>query len=55
MSFAYHDKAQTGQIMQRATQDVEGVRMFVSLGFIRLMYVIVLLIATLIIMMLDRL
>src|SRR5689334_13556707 len=28
MSFAYHDKAQTGQIMQRATQDVEGVRMF---------------------------
>ena len=50
MSFAYHDKAQTGQIMQRATQDVEGVRMFVSLGFIRLMYVVVLLIATLILM-----
>jgi ABC-type multidrug transport system fused ATPase/permease subunit len=53
MSFAYHDKAQTGQIMQRATQDVEGVRMFVSIGFIRLMYVIVLLIATLILMVLT--
>ena len=53
MSFAYHDKAQTGQIMQRATQDVEGVRMFVSLGFIRLMYVVVLLIATLILMVLT--
>jgi ATP-binding cassette subfamily B protein len=51
MSFAYHDKAQTGQIMQRATQDVEGVRMFVNLGFIRLMYVAVLLVATLILMM----
>ncbi len=50
MSFAYHDKAQTGQIMQRATQDVEGVRMFVSLGVIRLVYVVVLLIATLILM-----
>jgi ABC-type multidrug transport system fused ATPase/permease subunit len=50
MSFAYHDKAQTGQIMQRATQDVEGVRMFVNLGFIRLMYVVVLLVATLILM-----
>ena len=45
MSFAYHDKAQTGQIMQRATQDVEGVRMFVNMGFIRLMYVIALLTA----------
>ncbi len=48
LSFAYHDKAQTGQIMQRATQDVEGVRMFVNMGVIRLVYVVVLLVATLI-------
>ena len=27
--YAYHDKVQTGQIMSRVTQDVEGVRMFV--------------------------
>jgi ABC-type multidrug transport system fused ATPase/permease subunit len=53
MSFAYHDKAQTGQIMQRATQDVEAVRMFVSLGFIRLMYVVVLLVATLVLMVMT--
>ena len=51
LSFAYHDKAQTGQVMQRATQDVEGVRMFVNLGFIRLIYVIVLLVATLTLML----
>ena len=53
LSFAYHDKAQTGQIMQRATQDVEGIRMFMSLGVIRLVYVFVLLIATLTVMVLT--
>ncbi|MGB2696179.1 MAG: ABC transporter ATP-binding protein [Dehalococcoidia bacterium] len=50
LSFAYHDKAQTGQIMSRATQDVEGVRMFISMGVLRLMYLIVLLLAVLIFM-----
>ena len=53
LSFAYHDNAQTGQVMQRATQDVEGVRMFVNLGVIRLVYVVILLIATLVLMMLT--
>ncbi|HEY8490570.1 MAG TPA: ABC transporter ATP-binding protein [Dehalococcoidia bacterium] len=43
LSFAYHDRAQTGQIMSRATQDVEGVRMFINMGVLRLMYVVVLL------------
>jgi len=51
LSFAYHDKAQTGQIMQRATQDVEGVRMFISMGMIRLIYVIALLVTTLFMML----
>ena len=50
LSFAYHDKAQTGQIMSRATQDVEGVRLFISMGVIRLVYVVVLLVATLVLM-----
>ena len=36
LSFAYHDKAQTGQLMSRATQDVEGVRFFLSLVVVRL-------------------
>jgi len=32
LSFAYHDKAQTGQLMSRATQDIEGVRFFVAMS-----------------------
>ena len=51
LSFAYHDKAQTGQIMQRATQDVEGIRMFISMGVIRLVYVAVLLTGVLAVML----
>jgi ABC-type multidrug transport system fused ATPase/permease subunit len=46
LSFAYHDRAQTGQIMSRATQDVEGVRMFISMGVLRLLYVFVLLVVS---------
>ena len=42
LSYAYHDQAQIGQIMSRATGDVEGVRMFVSMGVLRFVYVIVL-------------
>jgi ABC-type multidrug transport system fused ATPase/permease subunit len=54
LSFAYHDKAQTGQVMQRATQDVEGVRMFISMGVIRLVYIAVLLVATFTLMMMTN-
>ena len=46
LSYAYHDKAEIGQIMSRATQDVEGVRMFVNMGVIRFGYVIVLVAAS---------
>ena len=46
LSYAYHDKSQLGQIMSRATQDVEGVRMFVNMGVIRFAYVIVLVVAS---------
>ncbi|MCA9847866.1 MAG: ABC transporter ATP-binding protein [Dehalococcoidia bacterium] len=42
LSFAYHDNAEVGQIMSRATADVEGVRFFVSMGVIRLLYVVAL-------------
>ena len=42
LSYAYHDQAQIGQIMSRATGDVEGVRMFVSMGVLRFLYVLVL-------------
>ena len=32
LSFSFHDTAQTGQLMSRATQDVEGVRFSLSGG-----------------------
>ncbi len=36
LSFSYYDKAQTGQLLVRLTNDVEQVRMFVGLGVIQL-------------------
>ena len=34
LNFAYHDQAQTGQLMSRATADVEAVRMFFGRGLL---------------------
>ena len=34
LSFAFHDKNQTGQLMSRATVDVEATRMFFSMGLL---------------------
>ena len=34
LSFAYHDQAQTGQLMSRATADIEAVRMFAGEGIL---------------------
>jgi len=34
LSFAYHDQTQTGQLMSRATIDVEAVRMFLGRGLL---------------------
>jgi ABC-type multidrug transport system fused ATPase/permease subunit len=50
LSYAYHDQQQTGQLMSRATQDVEAVRWFISMGVLRGFYIIVMLIAVLILM-----
>ncbi|MDY7079379.1 MAG: ABC transporter ATP-binding protein [Chloroflexota bacterium] len=36
LSFSYHDKAQTGQLLTRATSDVEMVRVFMGMGAIHL-------------------
>ncbi len=35
LSFSFHDQSQTGQLMSRATADVEGIRMFLAFGFLR--------------------
>ena len=39
LSYAYHDKVQTGQVMSRATQDVENIRIFINMGALRLGYI----------------
>ena len=54
LSYAYHDQQQTGQLMSRATQDVEAVRMFIMMGVIRGAYIIVLLVASLVLMMVTN-
>ncbi len=36
LSFAYHDSSQTGQLMSRATADVENARTFLDVGLTRL-------------------
>lgn len=49
LSFSYHDRNQTGQLMIRATDDVEKVRMFVGQGLLQLVSAFVLLTGTLLI------
>ena len=42
LSFAFHDKERTGDLMSRATADVESIRWFVSFGLIYSVHVLVL-------------
>jgi ATP-binding cassette subfamily B multidrug efflux pump len=49
LSFSYHDRNQTGQLMIRATDDVEKVRLFIGQGLIQLVGAVILLGGTLII------
>ncbi len=49
LSFSYHDRNQTGQLMIRATDDVEKVRLFLGQGLVQLVSAIVLVTGTLII------
>ncbi|MFZ5915630.1 MAG: ABC transporter ATP-binding protein [Chloroflexota bacterium] len=50
LSFSYHDRNQTGQLMIRATDDVEKVRMFIAQGLLMTVQALVVLIAALIIL-----
>ena len=47
LSFAYHDKEHTGDLMSKATADVEAVRRFVNMGLVRALEVVVRVIALL--------
>ncbi len=45
LSFAFHDKSQTGQLMSRATVDIEAVRMFFAMGILGLAQTIIMVVA----------
>lgn len=50
LSFSYHDRNQTGQLMIRATDDVEKVRLFIGQGIIMSAQALVLLVGSLLIL-----
>ncbi|MGB8648581.1 MAG: ABC transporter ATP-binding protein [Anaerolineae bacterium] len=50
LSFSYHDKNQTGQLMIRATDDVEKVRLFIGQGLVMALQAFVLLTGAIIIL-----
>ena len=45
LSFSFHDRVHTGQLMSRGLSDIEGVRMFVQSGLVSVVRVAVVLIA----------
>jgi ABC-type multidrug transport system fused ATPase/permease subunit len=47
LSYAYLDRQQTGQLMSRATADVEAVRWYVNFGVLRFAYILVVLLVVL--------
>ena len=54
LSFAYHDRSQTGQLMSRATSDVEQIRFFVSQGLINGALMLLTFVAVLIVLLLTN-
>jgi ABC-type multidrug transport system fused ATPase/permease subunit len=50
LSFAFHDRQQTGDLMSRATADVEGVRMFLQMGMVRSLFMFIQVVAIAVIM-----
>ncbi len=54
LSYAFHDRSQTGQLMSRATSDVEGIDRFVGFAMVRGVYFILLMVViTVLLLMLD--
>jgi ATP-binding cassette subfamily B multidrug efflux pump len=50
LSFSYHDRNQTGQLMIRATDDVEKVRLFIGQGLLQLVGSVLLLVGTVVVL-----
>jgi len=54
LSFSYHDRNRTGQLMIRATDDVERLRLFIGQGLVLALQALVLLVGSLIILVLTN-
>ena len=54
LSFSYHDRNRTGQLMVRATDDVEKVRLFIGQGLLMAVQAVVLLTGALILLLLTN-
>ncbi|NOZ71733.1 MAG: ABC transporter ATP-binding protein [Chloroflexi bacterium] len=54
LSFSYHDRNQTGQLMVRATDDVEKVRTFLGQGLLLALQALLMLVGTLVILALTN-
>ena len=52
LSYAFHDRSQTGQLMSRATSDVEEVRQFVGFALLRGVYFLVIMLAIVVLLLL---
>jgi ATP-binding cassette subfamily B multidrug efflux pump len=52
LSFSYHDRAQTGQLMTRLTSDVEMVRQFTGMGLFQFINAIVMLLGSAVLLLL---
>jgi len=55
LSFSYHDRNRTGQLMIRATDDVERLRTFIGQGLLMALQALILLTGTLIILLVTNL
>ena len=51
LSFSYHDKNRTGQLMIRATDDVERLRLFLGQGLLMAVQAVILLVGTMVILL----
>ena len=51
LSFSFYDKAQTGQLMSRATADVETLRRFMSFGILRLVSTVLTMLVVLVLLL----
>ena len=50
LSFSYHDRAQTGQLLTRATSDVDIVQMFVGMGFIQFLSAVLMMVGSIVLL-----